>query len=195
MIFETLVRFAGGIWSIKKRACTSRSRLVRFLNRGLFARSLQAKGSWIGVTAQFASPPFFPHGPYGVFVSGGAKIGRNCVIFQHVMIASNTLIDSPRLGAPIIGDDCYIGVGAKIVGQVRIGNKVRIGANVVVTNDVPDFSIVSVGEPRVVQWDDRIDNRFYHSYNGSWRYLQDGSWHEVEGSEDLEVLKSRFDAR
>jgi serine O-acetyltransferase len=108
------------------------------------------------------------------------------------MIASNTLIDSPKLGSPTIGDDCYIGVGAKIIGNVRIGNKVRIGANCVVTNDIPDFSMVTVGEQRVVQWDDRMDNRFYHRFQGKWRYLENGEWHEVLDPDDLKLFNSRF---
>jgi serine O-acetyltransferase len=51
-----------------------------------------------------------------------------------------------RRGCPVLGDNVYIGPGAKIVGAVRIGNDVAIGANCVVTKDVPDHSVV-VGIP------------------------------------------------
>jgi len=60
--------------------------------------------------------PSFPHGAYGIFISGGAEIGANAVIFQQVTIGSNTLPDSNGRGAPRLGDDCYIGAGAKLVG-------------------------------------------------------------------------------
>ena len=49
-------------------------------------------------------------------------------------------------GYPVLGDNIYIGPGAKIVGAVRIGNNVAIGANCVVTKHVPDNSVV-VGVP------------------------------------------------
>jgi len=192
MLIEGLAKICGGQWALKERSLTSRNKVIRRLSTFLYSKSMQAKGAMIGIDAHFGTPPFFPHGPYGVFISHGARIGRNCIIFQHVMIASNTLIDSPRLGAPTIGDNCYIGVGAKIIGNVTIGRNVRIGANAVVTNDVPDFSIVSAGEQKVVSWDDRMDNRFYHKYNGCWRYLENGIWHQVEDPDDLELFNSRF---
>ena len=49
-------------------------------------------------------------------------------------------------GYPTIGDNVYIGPGAKIVGAVKVGNNVAIGANCVVTKDVPDNAVV-VGVP------------------------------------------------
>ena len=43
----------------------------------------------------------------------------------------------------------------KIIGSVRIGNNVRIGANCVVTNDVPDNCTVVLNKPRVIQKEER----------------------------------------
>ena len=42
----------------------------------------------------------------------------------------------------IVGDDCYFGLGVKIIGSVRIGNNVTVGANAVITKDIPDNAIV-----------------------------------------------------
>ena len=42
----------------------------------------------------------------------------------------------------IVGDNCYFGLGAKIIGKVRIGNNVTVGANAVVTKDIPDNVVV-----------------------------------------------------
>ena len=50
---------------------------------------------------------------------------------------------------PVIGDNCYIGAGAKIIGDIVIGNNCQIGASAVVLKDVPDNSIV-VGIPAKV---------------------------------------------
>ena len=58
----------------------------------------------------------------------------------------------PRKGYPVVGNNVYIGPGAKLVGSVRIGNNVAIGANCVVTKDVPDNAVV-VGVPgRVISF-------------------------------------------
>lgn len=107
---------------------------------------MRAYGGFVGVTAEFASPPVLPHGPFGLFVSGGARVGSGCVIFQHVTIGSNTIGGSKGTGAPTIGDNCYIGAGAAIIGGVTVGDDVRIGANAVVVKDVEDGTVV-VGPP------------------------------------------------
>lgn len=77
-----------------------------------------------------------PH--YGsIVVSSRAKIGRNC------RIHSATNIGESDGQAPIIGDNFYMGPGAKIAGGIRIGDNVAIGANAVVFKDVP--SDVTIG--------------------------------------------------
>ena len=73
-----------------------------------------------------------------------AKIGRNCRIQQQVIIGH--IGGDKGGGIPTIGDNVYIGVGAKILGEVKIGNNVIIGANAVVINDLPD-NAVAVGVP------------------------------------------------
>jgi len=52
--------------------------------------------------------------------------------------------------APQLGDNVDVGAGAKLLGNIRIGNHVRIGANAVVVTDVPDNSI-AVGVPAVIK--------------------------------------------
>lgn len=83
---------------------------------------------------------YLPH-PYGIIINRFAVIGRNATIFHQVTIGVN-----PHHGgnyhAPIIGDNVFIGAGAKIVGPIKIGNNVRIGAGAVVTKNVPDNATV-----------------------------------------------------
>lgn len=114
----------------------------------------------IPLTTQIKDMPTFPHGVNGIFISLGAIIGKGCVIFHHVTIGSNTLADSKGHGAPIIGDNVYIGAGAKIIGGVTIGNHVRIGANCVVTKDVPDNTTVVAAPVRYITKSEPMDNRF-----------------------------------
>lgn len=70
----------------------------------------------------------------GIFLHGDA--GRNLSVGQGVTLGFKGAGKSTRW--PDIGDDVYIGTGAKVIGDIRIGNGVVIGANTVVTKDVPD---------------------------------------------------------
>ncbi|WP_285959077.1 serine O-acetyltransferase [Thomasclavelia spiroformis] len=94
--------------------------------------------------ASFESIPIFPHGLYGIIISKNAKIGKNCTIFHQVTIGEG------KDGAPCIGNNCYIGAGAKIIGKIKIGNNVKIGANCVVIEDIPDNSIVVLEKTRII---------------------------------------------
>ena len=52
--------------------------------------------------------------------------------------------------APVIGNDVYIGAGARVLGDVRIGDGVTIGANAIVTRDIP-AGVTVVGSNRIVE--------------------------------------------
>jgi serine O-acetyltransferase len=80
----------------------------------------------------------------GVIVSGDAVIGRNCELSQDVTIGVQNR--GLRKGVPTIGDNVYIAPGARIFGGIKVGDNVAVGANCVVTKDVPDCSVV-VGIP------------------------------------------------
>jgi len=152
-------------------------------NNSIIHRSLVAiyniriskKGSYIGYKAILNDIPVFPHGILGVFISDGAIIGRNCVIYHQVTIGSNTLSGNSHFGSPIIGDNVLMGAGAKIIGKVKVGNNVRIGANAVVARDIPDNCVV-VSTGRVIQKEETLDNRFYSYRGGSWGYFQNGKF-------------------
>lgn len=77
-------------------------------------------------------------------ILSGTKIGRDCTILPMVLIGKK----SPDLTywQITIGDNCYIGTGATILGPVIIGNNVTIGAGAVVTKDIPD-GVTVVGVP------------------------------------------------
>src|ERR1700676_4053300 len=83
----------------------------------------------------------------GIIISGYAKFGNNCRIRCGVVVGLRHIEEKI---APIIGDNVDIGAGAKLLGPIKIGNNVLIGANAVVLCDVPDNSI-AVGVPAVVK--------------------------------------------
>lgn len=64
------------------------------------------------------------------------RIGRNFWLNQNVTIGSG------KGGTPVFGDDCSVRTGAVVIGDIRIGDRVTIGANALVDFDVPDDSIV-----------------------------------------------------
>ena len=99
---------------------------------------------------QFGPGLYIMH--YGtIVVNPACRIGANCKINACVNIG---------MGGSIIGDGCYLSPGVKIVKPVHIGNNVIVGANAVVTNDIPDDSMVA-GLPA------KIIKRYNHE-NKQW---------------------------
>lgn len=86
------------------------------------------------------------HG-HGIFLHCDAVLGENCNLGHDVTIGVGGRGD--KRGTPVLGDRVYVGPGAKIFGAIRIGNDVAIGANAVVTKDIPD-NAVAVGIPAKV---------------------------------------------
>lgn len=80
----------------------------------------------------------------GIVVNAGVVIGKNCNISHGVTLGQANR--GAKAGVPTLGDNVYLGPGAKVVGAISIGDDVAIGANCVVTKDVPAGSVV-VGIP------------------------------------------------
>jgi serine O-acetyltransferase len=92
--------------------------------------------------------PGFYIGHYGgIFVGPGVVIGRNCNMSQGVTLGMS---NRGRIGVPTIGDNVYIGPGAKLFGRIKIGDNVAISANAVVGRDVPSNRIVAAAPPEII---------------------------------------------
>jgi len=151
------------------------------MSASVYNAYLLKRGSYIGINAVFENDPYFPHGILGIFISDLTKIGKNAVIFQHVTIGADRLIDSKDEGNPIIGDNVYIGAGAKIIGNIKIGNNCRIGANAVVYKDMPDNSVAVCAETRIIQKEKDLDNRFIIAReDGTKEYYKDGKFIKLD---------------
>lgn len=83
----------------------------------------------------------------GIVISGFARFGDHCRIRNGVVVGLSR-VEQPC--APSFGDHVDIGAGAKVLGPIRIGDNVLIGANAVVLTDVPDDSI-AVGVPALIK--------------------------------------------
>jgi serine O-acetyltransferase len=91
---------------------------------------------------------FIDHGT-GVVIGETAEIGDNVVIFQNVTLGGIHLKNEKR--HPTLGNNIVIGAGAKLLGPIIIGDNVKVGANSVVTKNIPPNCIV-VGVPgRIVK--------------------------------------------
>ncbi len=149
-----LLFWQNDFWRLKA-SCQKTSTRIKEI---IYFAYLERYGAWIGINSQFESEPILPHGLFGIFISTNAKIGKNVVIFQQVTIGSNNLSDSSKMGSPTIGNDCFIGSGAKIIGNVNVGEGSRIGANCIVVKDVPANSVCVLKGTEIIVRTLKMDN-------------------------------------
>lgn len=93
----------------------------------------------IGRGAEFG-PGFVLVHSNGVVINGAVRGGSGILLEHQVTIGAE------RRESPVLGDDVFVGAGARILGPVRIGDGARIGANAVVLDDVP-AGCTAVGVP------------------------------------------------
>lgn len=118
-------------------------RLLEIMNFILCSNAVSA-GASIGDRTEFH------HHAIGCVVHEKAIIGTDCHIFQNVTIGSRWPNGVCEGEAPQIGNHVFIGAGAVLLGNIKIGDNSIIGANAVVTMDVPECSI-AVGIPAVIR--------------------------------------------
>lgn len=87
------------------------------------------------------------YGGIGVVLHKRVRLGRNVVIAPQVTLGGRSGLDD----VPVVEDDCYIGVGAKVLGPVRIGRGAHIGANAVVIKDVPPMAVAAGIPARIIR--------------------------------------------
>lgn len=97
-------------------------------------------GVYIDITTEIGPGLYLPH-PCGIIVNRRCRIGANCNLSQHVTLGLKSR--EPRAGCPILGDRVYVGPGAVIIGAIRVGDDAAVGANAVVTRDVPNQGVVA----------------------------------------------------
>jgi len=110
---------------------------------------------YISVSADIG-PGFLIAHVGGIVVGGKTVIGKNCDIRQNVTFGGNfQRTDEEGRTQPVLQDEVSVGAGACILGPVKIGRRAIIGANSVVTRDVPEEMIASGIPAKVIKerWD------------------------------------------
>lgn len=114
-----------------------------FVPRYLSFIARQLTGIDIHPGAKIGANFFIDHGQ-GVVIGETAEVGNDVTLYQGVTLGGVSIEQKKR--HPTLGDHIIVGAGAKVLGPITIGNHVKIGANSVVTKNIPDNSTV-VGVP------------------------------------------------
>ena len=123
--------------------------LARFSSH--FARLLT--GIEIHPAVKIGKNLFIDHG-MGIVIGETTLIGDNVTIYQGVTLGGTKSVREKR--HPTISDNVIIGAGAKILGPIKIGKNSKIGANSVVTKNIPSNATV-VGVPGRIIDNDSVD--------------------------------------
>jgi len=106
-------------------------------------------GAELPPTMQIGGGFRLAHWGRGVILHPDTVMGQNCYVYHGVTIGQGTG------GSPTLGNYVYVGTGAKILGNVSVGTRARIGSGAVVVRDVPEYATV-VGVPaKIIRIRDR----------------------------------------
>jgi serine O-acetyltransferase len=130
-------------WHLRSSAYLRDRRWLRplyYLSRYLLRRCIFKYGIEIWPDSRIGPGLYIGH--FGsIHISRMARIGRNCNISHDVTIGISNR--GQHAGVPTLGDNVFVGPGAKLFGDITVGNNVAVGANCVVMEDVPDNAVIA----------------------------------------------------
>ena len=138
--FITLCVYRFGRWALHLRLPLMRwvmCKLYGLIN--LFVANLTK--IWIPPQVTMGKDFHIIHAEGSLSIHPDVVIGDRLGVMHNVTIGTNM-----TAGAPVIGDDVFVGVNSTVLGPIKIGDRVRIAANTAVTTNVPSDSVV-VGSP------------------------------------------------
>ena len=116
-----------------------RSRGIPFLGPLLGRLAVFLTGADISPAARIGPGLYVSHG-VGLVIGGGVRVGARGFFLGSVNVGAPS--QSRLAEMPVLGDDVFVGAGARILGAVTLGDRVFVGANAVVAEDVPSDSKV-----------------------------------------------------
>ena len=78
-------------------------------------------------------------------------INKEAIIGENLVCIGNNCIGGGKNGAPIIGDNVFVGYGAIIIGKVHIASNVKIGAGAIVTKDILEEGCTVIGTNKIIK--------------------------------------------
>jgi serine O-acetyltransferase len=109
---------------------------------GLFTHNIYL---WAGRGGARIGPGLCLYHPANIMIGRGVEIGADCSIYHEVTLGTGQIPGTPK-----IGNHVTIYPGARLLGGIEIGNNVMIGANCVVTKNVPPDSIILAAPSRAI---------------------------------------------
>jgi serine O-acetyltransferase len=131
-----------GVWRMQVQPKFLRAPLS-ILYRMLYRKVRNTYGIELPYTVDLGRRVIIEH-QGAIVIHGYCRIGNDCILRQGVTLG-NRYLERP-LEAPQLGERVNVGAGAKIFGNVQIGDDANIGANAVVLIDVPNMA-TAVGIP------------------------------------------------
>ncbi len=143
--------FKHAFWFRTASACRGHKTL-RFLYpfvRTVYNHYQYKHGVFIPPTTRVGPGLFLEH-LGDIVVNGRAVIGKNCNLGNGVTIGQTNR--GARQGVPTVGDNVFIGPGAKIIGGVTVGDNAAVGVNCVVVRDVPADAVIAAVPGQVMSY-------------------------------------------
>jgi serine O-acetyltransferase len=131
--FRAVAVYRFGVWRMNIKPIFLRAPLS-ILYRALFRKIRNSYGIELPYSAQLGRRVVIEHQSC-IVIHGDCIIGDDCIIRQGVTMG-NRYLDRP-FDAPKLGKRVNVGAGAKLFGNITIGDDVNIGANAVVLSDIP----------------------------------------------------------
>jgi len=126
-------------------------RVAHFLWRAKFKLLARIYSNWVRAVTGIEIHPgarigrrfFIDHG-MGVVIGATAIVGDDVMIYHDVTLGARGISKGKR--HPTIGNNVVIGAGARVLGDIKVGDGAKISANMVVTKDVPAKTLVDSSE-------------------------------------------------